>query len=124
MNRKKDEARVRSNPPADYHSLIARLVSELADNAPDARQALYERARVALATQLPHLSGTWRVAYRGSAMIMSERFGGATMNLNGFAFRFAIATLAASVCAATAYALLGRSRKRGRKGIRSSDQTS
>ena len=37
---------------ADYQSAIERAVSELADNTPEARQALYERARAVLASQL------------------------------------------------------------------------
>jgi hypothetical protein len=66
LSRKKEEAAVRSNPPADYHSLIARVVSELADNTPDARQALYDRARTALATQL-------RGKHRSTSQIVVEQ---------------------------------------------------
>lgn len=36
----------------DYQFAIDRAISELADNTPEARQALYDRARAALASQL------------------------------------------------------------------------
>jgi hypothetical protein len=39
-------------PPADYYPVIARAVSRLTDNTPEARQTLYDRARMALTAQL------------------------------------------------------------------------
>jgi hypothetical protein len=37
---------------ADYYSIIANAVTKLPDNTPETRRALYDRARMALATQL------------------------------------------------------------------------
>lgn len=39
-------------PPADYYPVIARAVSRLTDNTLEARQTLYDRARMALTAQL------------------------------------------------------------------------
>jgi hypothetical protein len=54
---KVDETQPRSErpshrPPADYYPVIARAVSRLPNDTPEARRTLYDRARMALTAQL------------------------------------------------------------------------
>ena len=51
--RTSDPAAPNATPPEpDYHLIIARAVADLADNTSEARQAIYERARSVLVSQL------------------------------------------------------------------------